>query len=559
MKKRILAVIACGVIVAATTGYGTMESAEAANTSEASDTDNRGREYVNEFEPDTNQMLELYEVEFQIPEDWVELSSSSGAIVYNSDSDGGTLSIAAGPSTQSDMTLEEVQDEIVASAVTDDSFIETGREIVTILDDVPALYFTCTQNISDIPADEYVLAFFTEDNFYMFGYADRQDSRYNHSQEFDEIIDSITWAPNETYYEISYWIPDTWVNALTSEVQLAYTGECGALIINGEEGSYEADMMGIEENQNSFISEYEKQDSYKLSDRQTITVLGDIPALYVMFSYSDSGELMNTCGVVFCTDGWIYQFLYAEYDSYNGSQMDVFDEIINSISWARDDRSNDFFSDSERQDEYKTLYESYQMSELCDYVEEYISDAGEEISPDDSAYTILELVEPLAEYEDTWTVTQDEFDSSYSVTFAGADTISGSDSISLVVKGSNVQVTVGFQKDGWLFFTRFALSIDGESVENHKIKSYDRNDTVIGSGTIEETYVANSLFKDVSGQLKDAETSIIRFENTDSAETYDHTLTDEEMNALYVGYLLRENYVELSNLLYDYQNDITKE
>ncbi len=218
--KKILSIVLASALAAGLAGCGTTETAveaeaeqeaevleetveeaedevvNAAETAADSDTDDRGRKYVDEFDPLTNQVIDFFELEFQIPEGWTEEDISDNSMLYNSDSYGGALSIAAGTSVvQYDMNSAETQDDLIDALDSGDAFFETGRETMTVLGDITALYVSCTQIISGVPLDIYVLIFSTEEYLYIFSYQDDQDSEYNHSREFDEIISTMTWAP----------------------------------------------------------------------------------------------------------------------------------------------------------------------------------------------------------------------------------------------------------------------------------------------------------------------------------------------------------------------------
>lgn len=211
----------------------------------------------------------------------------------------------------------------------------------------------------------------------------------------------------------------------------------------------------------------------------------------------------------------------------------------------------DFFSDVDRQEQYKEMYESYCYSELIAYVNEYLS--ANKVSSLDSAYSILELLTPAAQYEESWNISFDEFDSKYKLSFDGAENITAGNSVAVSVCGTGLDIIVGFIKTGWLFFDEIELSIDGERVYSAGVKSYNCTRNVISGNTIEE-FCKCSFYDSVLKQIGTAETVILRFSNQASGENYDHTLTDSEKDALYCGLLLRINNKELSDLLYHYNN-----
>jgi hypothetical protein len=209
----------------------------------------------------------------------------------------------------------------------------------------------------------------------------------------------------------------------------------------------------------------------------------------------------------------------------------------------------DFFSDEERQIRYTELYQSYNYAELLEYLYTYI----EENSPlvDDSAYTILSLIEPALDYQDSWIISLDEFDNEYTLTFKGANEITQSRAISVSLKGTDLVTKIGFRKNGWLFFDAISISADGHRIYGASIRgSITRN--VISGNSIEE-YCFTSLYDDVVIKVKESDKSIIRFENDKSGEKYDHVLTREEKDALYCGMILQDNNRELSNLLSRYK------
>lgn len=213
----------------------------------------------------------------------------------------------------------------------------------------------------------------------------------------------------------------------------------------------------------------------------------------------------------------------------------------------------DFFSDEERQQKYEELYKSYQYSALVDYVNEYISENSPSLA--DSAYVILEITEPILPFENNFIIDFDDFDETYSICFPGATEISGSNSVVVTVKEKNVDAKLGFRKTGWLFFDEIQLSVNGEIEDSAHYKSYDVERNVISGRTIEE-YVYYNFDSDFIEKLEDAQAAIIRFINRDTKETYDHTLTENEINALCYGKKVEKTNILLSNILYYFNKDI---
>lgn len=210
----------------------------------------------------------------------------------------------------------------------------------------------------------------------------------------------------------------------------------------------------------------------------------------------------------------------------------------------------DFFSDTERQQKYKELYESYQYSALAEYINTYISENSP--VPTDSAYTILEMIEPLLQYESSWFVNFDSFDSTYTVTFAGATEISDTCATEVTVSGTSLDIKLGFVKNNWLFFDSISISIDGESAYSASCK--DAVHDVLSGNSVRE-YVRTSLYDSVLDEMHGGQTVIARFSNSSSREYIDHTFTKQELDALFCGLHLRMNNRDLSNLLFRYKQN----
>lgn len=267
----------------------------------------------------------------------------------------------------------------------------------------------------------------------------------------------------------------------------------------------------------------------------------------------DSLSIIGNGSLIY-TDGTVFSGNFTDNDNAIGTYCDsegfIYDAIIDDGELKLRPAS-DFFSDEIRQSQYKELYQSYQYTKLAEYVNAYLLE--NETTPLDSAYSILNLINPAIKYEGQWNIQFDDFDSKYILTFKGADSISQNTSVAVSVDDTWLDVKMGFRKNGWLFFDRVALSIDGQQVYNVSINFYDVTRNVISGHTIEE-YCNRSPYDDVLEQLNDAETVILRFTNSDNKEIYDHTLTQNEIDALYCGLLLRVNNRDLRDLLYRYNN-----
>lgn len=259
-------------------------------------------------------------------------------------------------------------------------------------------------------------------------------------------------------------------------------------------------------------------------------------------------------GTLYYPDGASFVGTFTDFDNATGEYCDK-DGILYEAAIKDGELSlrplNDFFSDEQRQEQYNILYQSYQYSKLASYINDYLSE--NETTPLDSAYSILELINPVLEYENEWVINFDDFDSTYSLTFKDANNISSKNSVVVSLKETDLDIKIGFRKNGWLFFDGIAMSIDGEQVYIASVKSYDTTRNVISGGTIEE-YCYCSFYDDVLEQVGNAENVILRFSNDGSGVTFDHTLTQAEKDALYCGLLLQTNNRDLNDLLYRYNN-----
>lgn len=213
--------------------------------------------------------------------------------------------------------------------------------------------------------------------------------------------------------------------------------------------------------------------------------------------------------------------------------------------------TGDFFDDEIRQTQYVDLYKSYKYSDLADLVNEYI--ANNDPMSADSAYRILELIEPCLAYESQWLVTYDEFDQSQTITFPGATEISEQNSVCVTVKGTELNLKLGFQRSDWIFFDSIVWSADGEVIASSAYKSYNVETNVISDGIVEE-FIFTSLYDKTITELSSSEIVILRFLNNDTKESYDHTLSQAEFDSIICGHMLQSNYKDLSNLLYQHNN-----
>lgn len=209
----------------------------------------------------------------------------------------------------------------------------------------------------------------------------------------------------------------------------------------------------------------------------------------------------------------------------------------------------DFFSDKERQSTYKELYISYQYANLLNYLNEYISEHSP--SDADSVYKILKFVEPAAEAVQNCTVVYDEFDNDYSVNYNGNTGIDASTCVYGEVSGTYIKVTLGFVKSDWLFFDKTTIKFSDDDKDTSLYNSYNIQRDTIGGGNIKESVFITPSDKETDKYKTDKDITI-RFENRETNETFDHTLTQTEKNAVATMGILYRAYRNCSDLQYNW-------
>lgn len=209
----------------------------------------------------------------------------------------------------------------------------------------------------------------------------------------------------------------------------------------------------------------------------------------------------------------------------------------------------DFFTDQARVDLYNSYYQSFQFKELMELVDSYISES--DVSPGDSAYKIKELVGEPAANIDSCKINHDDFNNDYSVYYDGIEKIGTKINVVPFITGSEFRVIFGFHKSDWLFFDGLDIKTGQEQYISLSFNYYDVSRDV-GGGISE--YVDIYLDPEQISQIVNSTAPVVRFSNDDDDKYYDHVMTPDEVSALKVISNLREAYVELENLVYNFQN-----
>lgn len=212
----------------------------------------------------------------------------------------------------------------------------------------------------------------------------------------------------------------------------------------------------------------------------------------------------------------------------------------------------DFFGDPERQAKYQEYFQSYQLGELLEYVNAYIDENGPQKS--DSAYKILDILgDEIVNICEKCTISYDSFEETYTAYYSGVEEISTSVCIVPRTSGSDYRVFAGFQKDDWLFFDRISIKLsESDDTLRQSFDSWDVETDVINGGI--EEYALLDIGEDDAELFGTSQDVIIRFENSETDETFDHELSESERMAVYGLYEIRDAYVDLSNLLYRWNN-----
>lgn len=226
-------------------------------------------------------------------------------------------------------------------------------------------------------------------------------------------------------------------------------------------------------------------------------------------------------------------------------------EIYDLPHTIRDVNNSDFFADEERQKTYEELFTSYQYQELEEYVNQYIDNYSPE--DHDNAFRIRAIINSLTEIVNNCDIQYDEFDEKYTVYFDGADTISLSTNIVPTVCETSFIARVGFFRNNWLFFDKLSIKfLNSDEIETHHFDSWDIERNIVQGGI--EEYTTISIDDKKLEKYENSDSVVLRFENTDTGEVIDHVLTDEELNGIIGAIKLRIAYVDLSNMLYRWNN-----
>jgi len=252
----------------------------------------------------------------------------------------------------------------------------------------------------------------------------------------------------------------------------------------------------------------------------------------------------------------------------------TYDDVTCEMSWIEDDlifkiypqmtnmdisslplkieRNQDFLKDDERRTLVKESLDSYDYAKIVELANEYIE--NEEPGKSDTVFEILKLAEENSELIKNCDITYDKVDKEYTVHYKGVDRISKYINIVPFMEDNYFNVIVGFVRSNWLFAERYEIATDEEKNITGKFSYNNVCREVLSSSLIIEYEAENSnIYKQEINQIISCEEPILRFIG-ENDRYIDHVITDMEKEALQAMVTLRLNYVDLSDIIFWWEN-----
>lgn len=250
-------------------------------------------------------------------------------------------------------------------------------------------------------------------------------------------------------------------------------------------------------------------------------------------------RLLNACSDITSENSEIG---YIEHDDYTSYWINPF---VNGYTCAElpfdFSKTSDFFSDSERTENFRRLMTAGKYQELNNYINSYIE--SNSIKEDDSAFELLESLSPIIENVDKLNIFYDEFDDSKTIFALGITDISSNCYFVPYISTIDVEVKMGFIKDDWLFFNSVSIKTDSD-IFSH---SSDTVRDVLSGGVIKE-YQDTRLYDTDREHIANTSSATIRFENTSTKETLDHVLTENELNSFKILHKVSAALYEIGSI-----------
>ena len=204
----------------------------------------------------------------------------------------------------------------------------------------------------------------------------------------------------------------------------------------------------------------------------------------------------------------------------------------------------DFFDDEERASQFDQFMRAGSFADIYYLTIYYIENNNPH--EQDSAWEIINLLEPILEHINRVTIIHDTFNNTATIFYRGLYDVSLQHSFVPYTgtRSSGLSIMVGFHNNGWIFADRARIRLeDGSTVTVTMGRDSTRD--VIRGGEIREFVRFNPNSRQLE-QLLCSRPYMIRFE--ESERQLDRTLTELEQNALDVIHLFERSQVPLRRL-----------
>lgn len=334
------------------------------------------------------------------------------------------------------------------------------------------------------------------------------------------------------------------------------------------------DVIKVESIQNR-IDEYSKVKTYETDDGVKIDIIDRSGLLYlymytfendeypsVVIAKTNAAETVNEeavkvmSNIVASLDEDVYPFVevvpgvdeedYVTIGIVFNEEHDITDLPIFYSDIAMDDfflneNNIEFFNESLSKAKYKELYER---------ANSHIKENN--INGHDSAYDIMDILEPVKDLMGNVDVQYDDFDNKSTIYYEGLNDISNNNYIVpfISTEDNKMNLLIGFEKDGWLFSKKIYFNIDGEK-ELYGTLNFDTN--TLGGSRIREEYIDTNCNEELMENIINADEISMRFEGEKG--DLDYTLTDTDIKAIETIKSFNGIKNDLSNLLYRFENN----
>lgn len=303
------------------------------------------------------------------------------------------------------------------------------------------------------------------------------------------------------------------------------------------ENGLKVDTMNDEHGTFRFFAYYKDDSEYpsalllKNNGNNKDLSVNTLDTLYVEFSdeLKDVTEVVKDENDEYYMTGFIFNE-ELEYDTLPKSLSEITDD-----DFFLKDGNVEFYNKAINNGDYKALY---------DKILTYIN--GNEVDEFDSAHEILEIIEPVESVLENVEINYDDIENLATIYYKGLNDVSSQNYIVpyITTKDKDMNILLGFEKDGWLFFDEIIFNIDGE-VE--KLYSLDPETSTLGGSKIRETIIKD-YDEELIDKLINAKEVKMRFSGKNGE--LDYTLTDVDIKALKVIRMFNDLYPTLPNLEY---------